>query len=135
MILADEEYISPVILIAAAGIGALCLFLGSFGEHPIRYGTLIGMDLLLLLLFYSCRITITGDAVTIRYGIGVVRREFPRHSVEATRAVPNEHILAWVYRPMSERALLIQIRNGPDIVLPTTSPLELSETIKFSPRR
>jgi hypothetical protein len=93
-----------------------------------------------LVAFHSLSVTVTDEAVEIRFGPGWIRKTFPLDSIAACKPVQNSlghgwgiHWCGkdgWVYNVSGFEAVEIEFKNGKKARIGTDQPRELAAAIK-----
>ncbi len=107
----NESKVS-IILVAVMSIMALALGLLGFCYYSPMVGAVLVIPVLLLLLcFYSLRVTVADGYLSIVYGCGLFARDIPLEEIRSYEVVPNSY-LTWIYKPSLSHVLRMQLRDG-----------------------
>ncbi len=100
------------VLTTGIALAAFDLLTGGF-----RTGSFAGLLLLAaaLLLFYRLQVTIDDNALTIRFGIGIIKKQLSLDDVESVRIVKNPWYWGWGIRWIGKRFWLYNV-SGFDAV-------------------
>jgi hypothetical protein len=119
----------PVIIGAAIAVG----FLALKGEYAGMTAVLIA-PVLMLLLFGSLTVRIDESALTISYGIGLIRRRVPLDDIAAAEQTRTKWYegwgiritsRGWLYNISGLDAVLMTRRNGRTFLVGTEEPQRL----------
>lgn len=112
----DESRISFIICGLAAVLQAIMLIYGLQADRlPFAIGSIIA-TVCLFMMFFSLRVTISYDALTISYGLGLIAKHIPLEAIQRTEIQPNLY-LTWVYDPSREHILRLFLRDGRKVVV------------------
>lgn len=110
-----------VIIVA---LGAAVVMIGNLAvATKFNPGTLLllAFMILCLLAFATLTVQVNDQAITIRFGIGLIRRSFLLQDVQAYRAVKNPwyyawgiHVIpgGWIFNVSGWEAVELQMKNG-----------------------
>ncbi len=103
--------------IVAALTAGIALMVFDLLAGGFRTGSFAGLLLLVtaLLLFYRLHVTLEDDVLTIRFGIGIIKKRLRLDDVESVRTVKNPWYWGWGIRWIGKRAWLFNV-SGLDAV-------------------
>ena len=156
MNLVDYEHEQPGTIIRVL-MGLPGIFLGivaaqaiAAGNHEAAISICIPGTILaiMLALFHSLTVRVTGDDITLAFGIGVIRKSFLIDDVESAAQVRTRWINGWgikkikggwLYNVSGYDAVEIRMKNGRIYQIGTDQPNELQTAIEsakspFAPR-
>ena len=105
-------------------LGAAVVMIGNLAvATKFNPGTLLPLAfmILCLLAFATLTVQVNDQAITIRFGIGLIRRSFLLQDVQAYRAVKNPWYYAWgihaipggwIFNVSGMEAIELQMKNG-----------------------
>ncbi|RPJ27500.1 MAG: hypothetical protein EHM33_07825 [Chloroflexi bacterium] len=100
---------------------------------------LLALMILCLALFATLTVEVDGQAINLRFGIGVIRKRFLLKEVEEYRAVKNPlyyawgiHVIpdGWVFNVSGTQAVELQMRNGRKYRIGTDDVEGLTNAVK-----
>ena len=128
-----------VILLALAVVVAAILLLPPETTHPaIRLALPLGAAALAG-LFDWLTVTVDGEGVTARFGLGVIRRRFPLERIQAVRTVRNRWWYGygirltphgWMFNVSGLDAVELTLEGGRKFRIGTNHPAELRDAIR-----
>ncbi len=98
-----------------------------------------GIQVLVLLLFGSLTVEISGGHVRIRFGAGLIRKRWPLDGIEACRPVRTSWIdgwgirltrRGWLYNVSGLDAVELRMRNGKAVSIGTDEPQALCAALE-----
>jgi len=120
------------------GGATLCLCLGIVYSEPVALAVFAVLALCFL-LFPTLTVTVDDRALEIRYGIGLIRKEFPINEIESSQAVRNRWWYGWGIRRMPRGwlynvggldAVELSMKNGKIYRIGTPDPRNLGEFLE-----
>ena len=100
---------------------------------------IVGFLVLVLLLFGSLTVEISGGHVRIRFGIGLIRNRWPLDGIEGCRPVRNTWLYgwgirkipgAWLYNVSGLDAVELKLKSGKTVRIGTDEPQALSAALE-----
>ena len=100
---------------------------------------IVGFLVLVLLLFGSLTVEISGGHVRIRFGIGLIRKRWPLDGIESCRSVRNIWLYgwgirkipgAWLYNVSGLDAVELKLKSGKRVRIGTDEPQALSAALE-----
>ena len=127
-------------ILATVGIAALAIIV-AVSMHAMPGGALWLALVLLVLLWIFCSVTVTVDAelVSVRFGVGLVRRRFKVAEIRGVTVVRNRWLYGWgvhrlqhgwLYNVSGLDAVEIELANGEIDRIGTDEPQELAAAIR-----
>lgn len=113
----------------AAEIGLVLLM--ALASNPYIYGAIALIVLMLFLLSFRMVVVVDNEVILLSYGIGLFVTEIDLFSVERSSIEPNNFVRAWFYRPTAQNVLLVHLRGGGKVAIPTDTPKDLAQIINF----
>jgi len=124
---------------------AIAMILGSYFTkinelESVAY-TIFIVLLICLALFYSLTITITENFLKIKFGIGIIHKQFPLNEITSYKIVKNPWYYGWgihftphgyLYNVSGVYALEIITKNGKKYRIGTDDPEGLENILKQS---
>jgi hypothetical protein len=116
----------------------LCLALSAFTNAGLVGPIMAIVFILVLFLFHSLTVRIDRQQLTLRFGLGLIRRSFPLREIRDARAVRNHWYYGWgirwtphgwLYNVSGFDAVEIELRDGRKYRIGTDRPLELQQAI------
>lgn len=95
--------------------------------------------LVCLILFATLTVTITGEALQIRFGPGIIRKSIPLKEIESCRVVHSPWYYGWgirytphgwLFRVSGLQCVEVSLRNGRKYRIGTDVPAELDRAIR-----
>lgn len=100
---------------------------------------IVGFQVLVLLLFGSLTVGISGGHLRIRFGIGLIRKRWPLDGIESCRPVRNSWIHgwgirkmpgAWLYNVSGLDAVELKLKSGKRVRIGTDEPHALLAAVE-----
>ncbi|MBR9699181.1 hypothetical protein GOV09_01855 [Candidatus Woesearchaeota archaeon] len=116
---------------------ALIFYLSSQEEAPVEW--LVGFFFLLIPLFSTLTVSVT-DRITVRFGIGLIRKNFVLEDIVSCKQVRNRWWYGWgiryfgrgwLYNIHGLDAVELQFKNGKVARIGTAEPDKLCNAIKM----
>ncbi len=118
-------------MIALYIVAALILGLGLYfsARSPALW---IGLVLLTILVvnFYSVRVTIDENWICVSYGIGMVVKATPLAEIRSVTLCPNSFLGPWWYYPQAQEVVSIETRHGKRIIFFAEKAQSIIEMIR-----
>lgn len=142
----DYEHTQPVTFIRwflgflvflhiAGTVAMLALGLGERSFGALGGGVCFGF---MLAIFHSLTVRVYPDAISLWFGIGLIRKRFPIADIQAIAIVPNRWHIAgikrlpggWVYSAGGNDLVEIHLKSGRRYRIGTDQPRELLAAIE-----
>ena len=100
---------------------------------------IVGVLVLVLLLFGSLTVEVSGGDLRIRFGIGLIRKRWPLDGIESCRPVRNLWIYGWgirkipggwLYNVSGLDAVELKLKSGKMVRIGTDEPQALSAALE-----
>lgn len=128
------------LMIFVVGSG-LYLLLNFFYLHGfnIFFVAVFALLAVCLLLFAALTVTVEGQNLSIRFGIGIIRKKFPVREIDSTEVVRNPWYYGWgirktpdgwLYNVSGLLAVELRMKNGEKYRVGTNDPLGLREALE-----
>ena len=114
---------------------------GSLGLIP---AIVIVVLVVVACLFFSLTVSVSGEAISIRFGVGLIRKSFRIRDVRDVRAVRNRWYYGWgirytphgwLYNVSGLDAVELELKNGRTYRVGTDEPGELLAAIRAAAER
>lgn len=130
------------LIIVALGIGLLSILglMAVYGFNWIAFTVLVIFGVCLV-LFSTLTVVIKEDVIEIRFGPGVIRKEFPLKEIESCQIVKNPWYYGWgirltphgwLYNVSGSYAVEIKMKTGKKYRIGTDVPDDLKKAIQQS---
>ena len=109
------------------------------GVPPVFWAMWVGGLLLVILLFGSLTVEISGGHLRIRFGIGLLRKGWPLDGIEACRPVRNTWVDGWgirmtsggwLYNVSGFDAVELELKGGKMVRIGTDEPQALCAALE-----
>ena len=100
---------------------------------------IVGIHALVLLLFGSLTVEVSGGHLRIRFGIGLIRKRWPLDGIESCRPVRNTWLYgwgirkipgAWLYNVSGLDAVELKLKSGKRVRIGTAEPQALLAAVE-----
>ncbi len=128
-------------------LGIACLFMALlmavYGFNWIGFAVL-AITAICLVLFATLTVVIVEDVLEIRFGPGVIRKQFPLKDIESCQVVKNPWYYGWgirltphgwLYNVSGSYAVEIKMKTGKKYRIGTDVPNDLEKAIRQSIER
>lgn len=129
-----------IVIVVTVGLAALAIIVAvSFHAMPMPALVVAGVLLACLLIFGSLAVDVDEEAVSLRFGFGLVRRRFRVAEIRGVKEVRNSWINGWGIHRMERGwlfnvsgldAVEIELANGDAHRIGTDEPRELAAAIR-----
>lgn len=100
-------------------------------ELSVIHFPFIMVLVLIVGFFYSMTIIVEEGRVIVKYGVGLFVTEIDFHSIGNYRFDKNNYFRAWLYNPMGDKTLVLELRGGTSLVLPIDDPKHFQEVTRI----
>ena len=127
-----------IITAMAAAIVLIGIVLANAGMNWIAIGVMVVVAAALV-LFSSLTVTIRDNNLEVRFGPGMIRKQFNLQDIESCRVVTNPFYYGWgirltphgwLYNVSGFQAVEIKLRTGKKFRIGTDAPQELKTAIQ-----
>jgi hypothetical protein len=128
------------VILVTVGLVALAVIIAVYVRAmPLGALALAGALLVCLRIFGSLTVDVDADAVTVRFGFGLVGRRFKVEEIRAVKAVRNHWFFGWgihrlphgwLYNVSGLDAVELKLANGGVHRIGTDEPLALAAAIR-----
>jgi lysylphosphatidylglycerol synthetase-like protein (DUF2156 family) len=127
-----------IIVAIVAAIVAIGIILVSSGVNWIAIAVLIVLAVVLF-LFHSLTVVISGEELVVQFGRGTIRRRFQVNEIGSCQTVRIPWYYGWgiratpqgmVFRVSGFHAVQIKLTTGKEFLIGTDDPQELEEAIR-----
>ena len=127
-----------IIVAIVATMVAIGIIMANGGVNWIAAVVLVVL-VVVLALFHSLTVIISGEELVVQFGPGAIRRRFKLNEIESCQAVRIPWYYGWgirltpqgmVFRVSGFHAVQIRLNTGREFVIGTDVPQELEEAIR-----
>jgi len=127
-----------MIVVVGAGIFLLCNFFYLHGYQPVFIAVFIVL-VVCLFLFAVLNVRVDSEEIKIRFGIGLIRKNFPLRDIESHSIVKNPWYYGWgirrtphgwLYNVSGFRAVELRMKDGKGYRIGTNDPSGLYNAIE-----
>jgi hypothetical protein len=127
-----------IIVAIVAAMVAIGIILANTGIHWIAVTVLVVVAVVLV-LFHSLTVVISGEELVVQFGPGTIRKRFKLNDIESCQAVRIPWYYGWgirltpegmVFRVSGFGAVQIRLITGKEYLIGTDVPQELEEAIR-----
>ena len=127
-----------IIVAIVAAMVAIGIIMTNAGVNWIATTVLVVLAVIVV-LFHSLTVVISGEELVVQFGPGVIRRRFKLNEIESCQAVRIPWYYGWgirltpqgmVFRVSGFHAIQIKLRTGKKYLIGTDVPQELEEAIR-----
>jgi hypothetical protein len=127
-----------MIVTLAAAMVAIGIIMANAGIHWVAIAVLVVLAVILL-LFHSLTVVISGEELVVQFGSGVIRRRFRLNEIASCQAIRIPWYYGWgirhtpegtVFRVSGFGAVRIKLVTGKEYLIGTDVPQELEEAIR-----
>lgn len=93
------------------------------------HAVLAGAFLLFFLFLYRLQIVIDQNAVQLTWGVGAFVKEVAVGDMKSIVLIPNRRISTWLYNPLAELVVAIQLRRGGVVAFAVREPKKVLEIL------
>ena len=131
-----------IIVAIVATMVAIGIIMANAGVNWIAAVVLVVL-VVVLALFYSLTVIISGEELVVQFGPGAIRRRFKLNEIESCQVVRIPWYYGWgirltpqgmVFRVSGFHAVQIRLNTGREFVIGTDVPQELEEAIRQAMR-
>jgi hypothetical protein len=131
-----------IIVAIVAMMVAIGIIMANAGVNWIAAIVLVVL-VVVLALFHSLTVIISGEELVVHFGPGAIRRRFKLNEIESCQAVRIPWYYGWgirltpqgmVFRVSGFHAVQIRLNTGREFVIGTDVPQELEEAIRQAMR-
>jgi hypothetical protein len=132
------QYAKVILWLLALGVVLAIVVMVKTEAHPVAIATLV-LLLACALLFYSLTVEVSGEAVGISFGPGLIRETFPMGMIRDCRVVKNPWYYGWgirwtpqgwLFNVAGFQAVEIQMADGRKYRIGTDEPEKLLAAIR-----
>ena len=127
-----------IIVAIVAAMVAIGIIMTNAGVNWIATTVLVVLAVIVV-LFHSLTVVISGEELVVQFGPGVIRRRFKLNEIESCQTVRIPWYYGWgirltpdgmVFRVSGFHAIQIKLRTGKKYLIGTDVPQELEEAIR-----
>ena len=127
-----------IVVAIVAAMVAIGIIMVDTGVNWIAATVLVVLAVIVA-LFHSLTVVISGDELVVKFGPGVIRKQFKLNEIESCQAVRIPWYYGWgirltpqgmVFRVSGFHAVQIRLISGKEYLIGTDVPQELEEAIR-----
>ncbi len=127
-----------IIVAIVAAMVAIGIIMTNAGVNWIATTVLVVLAVIVV-LFHSLTVVISGEELVVQFGPGVIRKRFKLNEIESCQTVRIPWYYGWgirstpdgmVFRVSGFHAIQIKLRTGKKFLIGTDVPQELEEAIR-----
>jgi len=127
-----------IVVAIVAAMVAIGIIMVDTGVNWIAATVLVVLAVIVA-LFHSLTVVISGDELVVKFGPGVIRKQFKLNEIESCQAVRIPWYYGWgirltpqgmVFRVSGFHAVQIRLISGKEYLIGTDVPQELGEAIR-----
>jgi len=127
-----------IIVAIVAAMVAIGIIMTNAGVNWIATTVLVVLAVIVV-LFHSLTVVISGEELVVQFGPGVIRKRFKLNEIESCQTVRIPWYYGWgirstpdgmVFRVSGFHAIQIKLRTGKKYLIGTDVPQELEEAIR-----
>ena len=127
-----------IVVAIVAAMVAIGIIMANAGVNWIAATVLVVLAVVVA-LFHSLTVIISGEELAVQFGLGVISRRFKLNEIESCQAVRIPWYYGWgirltpqgmVFRVSGFHAIQIKLKTGKKYLIGTDVPQELEEAIR-----
>ncbi|MBL7852255.1 MAG: hypothetical protein JNN04_15235 [Cyclobacteriaceae bacterium] len=120
------------------------LYTFQLGDRPISTGpylVAIGVLVLMVALMYRMQTEVTEASVSVRFGVGLIKRVIPVASIQSVKVVTNAWYYGWgiryipggmLYNISGTKGIELQLKGGRRVRIGSTNPEGLAREVELN---
>lgn len=118
------------------------LYAFQLGDRPMSIGSyfmVMGILAMMLALMYRMQTEVTNEHVSIRFGVGLIKRIVPLTSVQSVTVISNAWYYGWgvrimpkgwLYNMSGTKGVELQLKSGRVVRIGSSNPEELAKVVE-----